>query len=313
VVTKNSRKTDETDKDRGVQPISMPGFGKGAVEHEAVSVEVELKTVNTRFLDFNFKLPRLYSQFEMVLREQISSRLSRGRVEIYVLRTPKKEEACAVGFNRALFDSFYKECTALADELECFDEQMRSGLVRDLLSKRDILDLAEEAGDIGVEKDLVQQAVGKALEELCAMRKEEGARLGIDLVERLDQLEKIRTSLEELTAGTPEELKSRLLERISKLAPEVTLDEARMATEVAYIVDRADVTEELVRLESHLSQFQASLGESPNGRKLEFLLQELGREFNTIGSKAQDSAIQTMVVEAKSHMEKMREQVLNLE
>ncbi|MFM1848962.1 MAG: hypothetical protein RL417_2436, partial [Pseudomonadota bacterium] len=198
-------------------------------------------------------------------------------------------------------------------ELGCDSPEARAGAVRDILGRHEVLGINEGDSRVPRERGLVVEALRGALSTLQTMRRKEGARLVRDLADRLGRLEKIRRSIEKRAAGAPAALRERIKLRIERLAPPIQVDPERLAAEVALIAERVDITEELVRLRSHFDQFRGALQHGLVGKKLDFLLQEFGREFNTIGSKAQDAAVQADVVEAKTEMEKMREQVQNLE
>lgn len=297
----------------GTLIASMTGFGKASRQSDTLLLEVEVKSVNSRFLDLSFKLPRSYSQFEIALRELVSSRLARGRVELVVRRQPVAEQACAVEFNQALFKAYWGVCQEVTRECGVTDDATRAAILRDLLNRSDVLAAVEQVADEAGEKEQLLWVVGAALDAVVDMRRAEGAQIEVDLLHRLARLREIEQALREIAAQQGGELKTRLQERLAQLAPEVIVDEQRVAAEVVFWVDRLDVTEELVRLKSHFEQFTASLHTPPSGRKLEFLLQELGREFNTIGSKIQDAAGQHLVVAAKAELEKLKEQISNVE
>jgi len=291
----------------------MTGFGKGNAESKELRIDAEIKSVNSRFLDIVFKLPRPYAQFESAIRSLIAAKLERGRVEVFLTRKPLDVEACAVTINRALFDSYlaiYEELGKDLDSLGSFD---RGDMVRDILARRDVVEAGEEVAEVEFEKELLLEAISQALDTLAQMRATEGERLGEDIRKRLQELRRLQKDIGEHALAGPEKVKERLIERLEKLAPEVKLDPERIVVEAALLADKIDVSEELVRLDSHIEQFQAVLKESPNGRKLEFLLQEFSREFNTIGSKAQNAEVQALVVAGKAEVEKLKEQIANVE
>jgi len=291
----------------------MTGFGSGRSDGRGVRIEVEIKSANSRFLDLSFKLPRLYGIFEPELRDLVGRSVQRGRVEVSIVRVEKARTGSGVTFRSDLFKAAAAVYGRAFREAKCDSVEARIGAVRDILARREVFSLDEEQGDPRRERPLVFKACGAALTELVAMRDEEGRRLAGDLAARLAKLEVVRGTIGRRAAAAPEAARARLEARLRKLAPNVTVDPQRLAAEVALIADKVDITEEMVRLDSHVSQFRAALGEPSAARKLEFLLQEFGREFNTIGAKAQDAAVQADVVTAKTELEKMREQVQNLE
>ncbi len=292
---------------------SMTGFGSGRSSRGSVGIEVEIKSANSRFLDLSLKLPRLYGPFEPELRELVARSVQRGRVEVAVMRVEQVRPGSGVTFRSDLFKAAAAVYRRAFVEAKCDTIEARIGAVRDILSRREVLSIDEESGDPRRERPLLVKACSAAIAQLISMRDSEGRRLAGDLAMRLANLETLHRTIEQRAAAAPEAARARLENRLRKLAPHVTVDPQRLAAEVAILADKVDITEELVRLKSHSAQFRAALGEVAAARKLEFLLQEFGREFNTIGAKAQDAAVQADVVAAKTELEKMREQVQNLE
>ncbi len=295
------------------ETISMTGFGKAVQEDQALMLEVEVRSVNSRFLDFNFKLPREYSCFEHELRRIISASVKRGRIDLYVSRKAAGAQACRVDFHRGLFDAYLQLYRSLASEFRCLDNQALQGFIKDLLMRREVAECVEECADPEAEKPLLFAAVEGALRALGEMRRHEGLELGKDISANVERLGDLCREIGCKTRLAPEELKKRLIERLSKLAPEIQIDPARLAMEAALAAERVDVSEELVRLESHLGQLKNALRTPPNGRVMEFIVQECGREVNTIASKAQQADVQGRVVECKSCLERIREQLQNVE
>lgn len=293
--------------------MSMTGFGHGHAETKSVSIEVELKSVNSRFLDLVIKLPRAYSALESEVRDALSSSLDRGRVEVMGIRNVKTAAAAGVKFDREMFKAY----RTLYRQILTGDSKPTAGewcsIDREILSRREVLDVGEEQLELGREREALFEALQAATRQLLSMRAKEGLKLGADLSARLVQVEQLRRKLLEHSGQAARGAQEKLRARVDKLIGEENVDPARLATEIALLADRLDVSEELVRIEAHTEHFREALSKPPSGRKLDFLLQELGREFNTIGSKAQDSAVQRLVVEAKAELEKMREQAQNVE
>jgi uncharacterized protein (TIGR00255 family) len=183
----------------------------------------------------------------------------------------------------------------------------------EVLSRREVLGPCEESEGGKEERGALLKATEDAIAALLRMREAEGAKIARDVLARLKVLDGIRGRILAITERTAAAVRSRLIDRLSRVSGDINIDQNRVASEVVFLVDRADVTEELVRLASHLEQFQETLGKPPNGRKLDFIVQEMGREINTIGSKAQDAEIQRLVVDAKVELEKIREQLQNVE
>ncbi len=289
---------------------SMTAFGRGEAVLGPGAVTAEVRTVNSRHLDLRLRLPRECTELEPVLRSEVSRHFARGQVEVTV-RLPEESGASpevAVDLETA---ARYVE---VADRLR---KQLgiKGGLsVETLLGLPEVVQLREPE----LPASELTQAVLGAAEQACGaaaqMRRREGEALEAEFSARLGEIEELVTRIAERADEVNEGLRERLRLRLATLAPEAGVDPARLAQEVVFYADRMDVTEELVRLRSHLAQFRESLSTSgPVGRKLEFLLQELSREANTIGSKASDGEIPTWVVELKTGLEKLREQALNVE
>lgn len=293
--------------------VSMTGFGKSVVDNPSLALEVEVKSVNHRYLDCSLKLPRIYSQFEQEIRSLVGTKIGRGRVEVFVQRQAKEKEAYKLGFNEALFSAYYKLAADQCAEHGKLSTETTHRIVLDILSRREVLEIMESDGSLETERKLLLDGVREALDNLVTMKRIEGDKIGEDIRGRIRQVAALQEQISKLAVAAPKELKKKLSERVSKLAPEVKVDAERIAAEVVMAADRVDVTEELVRLSSHIKQFQATLAEPACGRKLDFILQEVGRELNTIASKAQQAKIQSMVVEAKAEIEKIKEQVQNVE
>jgi uncharacterized protein (TIGR00255 family) len=303
-------------KTRGAQrmPVmSMTGFGVGSSKTKAARLDVEIRSVNARYLDATVKLPRLYSAFESDIREKLSNAVERGRVEVTVTRNAIGNQAARIRFDAQLFDALLSRYEMAWKRAGLSKNDDRDEMLVAILGRREVLDIVDDQEDALAERKALIQAVGKALTSLKDMRQIEGQRLGADIAARLAAIEKIRRLLAQERVRAVQLIEVKLKARLAKLLGEFELDSQRLAMEVAVLADRSDVHEELVRIESHLKQAQLALGESRSGRKLEFLVQEFGREFNTIASKAQDARIQQLVVEAKGELEKIREQVQNLE
>jgi uncharacterized protein (TIGR00255 family) len=270
------------------------------------------------------------SSFEGEVRTLVQSFLQRGRVDVFVSRsfdaapsetpsTSQKQNAPRVVLKSELLTSLYRLQVEAFQNLGLFqglsqiqETELRARLVSDLFRRQDILDVPEELTSIEGERDLLTQTLRAALQQVQAMQEKEGAHLRSDLEMRLANLERLRASIESRAGEVHAVLRAKMIERIKKLSPEIVLDEARVATEVAVAADRSDITEEIVRLGSHLGQFRAALKDEPSGKRFDFLLQEIHREFNTIGSKAQDNGLQRTMLEAKMEIEKIREQVQNI-
>lgn len=288
---------------------SMTGYGKGEAAGAAGCCVVEVRTVNHRYGEVAIKLPRGFLAYEHELRKVVGNRIKRGKTDLFV----QWEEAAAVAqaplVNLAAAKGYQAAFLELARELHLSPEIPLALIV----NQKNVLQeaAAEQQPDL---MPLVLQAVHAALEAHDAMRLREGEALEQDLRERRQGLAGLVAQVAERAPQVVEEYQLKLQQRLHKLLGDTELDPQRLAQEVALMADRCDVTEELVRLQSHFVQFDETLAlAEPVGRKLDFLMQELNREVNTIGSKANDAQVTALVVQMKAELEKMREQVQNIE
>jgi uncharacterized protein (TIGR00255 family) len=290
---------------------SMTGYGRGSADGESFSVSVDLKTVNNRFLDIHLRLTGELSSLEPIIKRQISTRLSRGRVDVTI--NFERTAQTAYELNRPLIAGYV---TALRDMQKEFsiggelDINVLARLPGALQPARDGLNEDAVAG--------IEKALGQALDELERMRAQEGETLRREMAERIDKIDSLVPTIENAAAGLVDAYRARLQKRIGELLNRngqlVEIDPARLAQEVAYLSDRSDVSEEMVRLRSHLSQFREALNANgETGKMLDFLLQELNREANTTLSKSTDLAIKEAALAIKAEVEKIREQVQNVE
>lgn len=289
---------------------SMTGFGQGEAVDARYSVQVEVKSVNHRYLDLFFRIPKQYSQLEDTIRTVITGRLARGRVEVMLSVEEFGDQERSVQINNALFRGYLQALRTIQSELESAEPIQLS----DILSLPGLLEVDEPPLDWDNLQGLVSQAANQALDGLEAMRAAEGRRLHADLEEKVLQVEKLREDVAQIAPQVISDYKQRLRERLGELIDGTTLTEERFLGEVALFADRCSIDEELVRLASHIQQFKDTLrSEDSVGRKLDFLIQEMNREVNTIGSKANNVHISGSVVNMKSELEKIREQVQNIE
>jgi uncharacterized protein (TIGR00255 family) len=301
-----------TAKKRSGMVRSMTGFSRVSFGGHGVELDVEVRSVNHRFLDVVVKGPRCYSSFERDIKNIFQRLHRRGRIEVSITRRPVADggdaEVLPASIDRyvKLYGAACKRYGVSTDSLGAFIGQviLREGNLVDESS------LVPE-DEVGV----LLRVMDEASEALSVMRESEGSALHGDLSKRLEILEGQVSAIQGMSAVAPARLRERLVERIRLIAPDVRADDQRFAAEVAFLSDRIDISEELSRAGIHLAAFREALkGEAEGvGRKLDFLTQEIGREFNTIGSKAQDAAVQGLVVEAKAELERIREQVQNIE
>lgn len=290
---------------------SMTGFGRASAAEDGREFTVELKSVNHRYLDLNFRMPRHIGFVEDTLRKAITDALSRGHVEVYVNYRNLRSDARRVEIDAALLGEYLRAAREAGETYGLKDD---IGLSR-ALSLQDVTDIVSAEEDRDAVNAVALAAVDKALAELKEMRALEGERLAADLIARAKTLSELGEKIALRAPTVVEEYRVKLTERIEALlGGAIEVDRARLSTEVALFADKASIDEELVRLKSHLVQTELLLNSGePAGRKLDFIVQELNREFNTIGSKANDAEIVKHVVTGKAEIEKIREQVQNIE
>jgi uncharacterized protein (TIGR00255 family) len=290
---------------------SMTGFGRGAFVGEDFSVAVEIKTVNNRYLDVHLRLGQELSASETTIRRRVGARLSRGRVDLSI--NFDRTGATVYQVNRPLIAGYVKALREIKEQLGLAGEIDVNSLARipgALTAARDTLD----------EKNIwgVESALDQALDDLEKMRASEGAALSAEMRVRVAKIEAEVPIIEAAAAGLADAYRQRLHKRIAELiargSQAVELDPGRLAQEVAYLADRSDISEELARLRSHLEQFRSAVdSEGEVGKRLDFLLQELNREANTVLSKSTEVAIKDSALAIKAEVEKLREQVQNVE
>ena len=289
---------------------SMTGYGRAEDTLNGCTITVELRSVNNRYLDCNVRMPRLYLFAEETIKSRVQNTISRGKVDVFVTLDSTGGEQVQVSVNQPLADGYYAALTQLAE---------RYGLSKDisvsLLSRFPDVLLAEKA-----EEDVEQRAqdicsvLDRALADFDQMRTREGARLETDVLSRAARIEELVGKVEERSPQTVAEYRAKLEARMNEVLSNTQLDPARILTEAAIFADKVAVDEETVRLRSHIGQLRHMLEQGgATGRKLDFLIQEFNREANTIGSKCSDIEIARYVVDIKAEIEKIREQVQNIE
>ncbi|MCF2647927.1 YicC/YloC family endoribonuclease [Niallia circulans] len=288
---------------------SMTGFGRATKQYHHSTLHIEMKSVNHRFSDQIIRMPKQFLYLEEQIKKIISNYIHRGRVEVFVSLEDEEKRGQAMIVDWPLLDQYYQLLHQLKDKYS-IEEPIS---LRDLLNQEECFQIVERELDMEELSEVLLTTVEEAVVQLNNMRTIEGLELSKDLENNLKQTE---TWVEQLQSLAPEvitQYREKLKARLESYLPE-PIEEARLITEVAIFADKADINEELVRLYSHIRQFyQIMEEESPIGRKLDFLLQEMNREINTIGSKANSSAIGAIVVEVKSCLEKMKEQIQNIE
>ena len=290
--------------------LSMTGYGKGEYTQEGLEIVCEMKTVNNRYLDVSIKAPRIFACMEDVIRNTVRKKLTRGHADVFVSVKDKRERPTALSVDLALASSYVaaaKELKTAFPDVE--DDLTLSSLLRypDVLKQEDAQTL-DEALTSGV-----QVALETALDKLNEMRKVEGEKLKEDMLSRLSTIETLVAEISERAPLIQKEYREKLENRVREYLAETTVDEGRLLNEVAVFADRTNIDEELTRLRSHISQFKSICEEGIVGRKLDFLVQEFNREANTTCSKSNDVTITRAGLALKNEIEKIREQVQNLE
>lgn len=290
---------------------SMTGFGRGEAVGETDKVTVELRSINNRYLEVVTRLPKALIALEDPIKKQLNQWVFRGRVDVFVTLEEIAQKPKTLKTDEALAVAYYQSMQKIAGLCEISSEIKLDHLVQ----LPGLFTMEKPEDDLETIGALVQQALAEAATHLVDMRQLEGDRLAADLLQRKDTVQEQVRQIAERAPLVVKEYQEKLKNRIQELLEDTAaFDEARFANEVAYFADRASITEELIRLDSHLAQLQALLSSNDVvGRKLDFLMQELNREINTIGSKANDLEINRLVIDVKSELEKIREQVQNIE
>lgn len=290
--------------------LSMTGYGsaKGSVEGQEITVE--LKSVNNRYLDCSVRLPRNFLFAEDTVKQAVSAGVSRGKVDVFVSAQASQDSGTVVSVNEELARGYRDAVARIAETLG-----LESGLNAFSLARfPDVLTVERRELNKDKAAAALSEITAKAVEEFNAMREREGERLRRDMLGKLETIEGLVSVVEERSPQTVKEYRGRLEARLRDILADRSLDEQRVITEAAIFADRTAVDEETVRLRSHIAQFRTMLEEgSPIGRKMDFLVQEFNRESNTIGSKCSDASLAKVVVDLKSEIEKIREQLQNVE
>ena len=291
---------------------SMTGFGSGTATKDGITCTVEIKSVNARFLDLFIRSPKQMNPFESIIRRMIQDRITRGKVEVSVSIQDAGERPKTFTINSVL----RKQIQELLVQEEFYDDpkkvplQAVNSISNEWIQQQDT-PIAEE-----VLSDIVKEATTQALDALIAMRTAEGQHIKQDLLDRIDTLEKIITKIDTNKSGAVEAYREHIKTKIQEylISLEASISEDRFIQEIALLADKTDITEEIVRFTSHVVQLKNTLADTNSiGRKVDFILQEMNREVNTIGSKAMDSIVTEFVVQLKCELEKIREQVQNVE
>lgn len=290
--------------------LSMTGYGRAGAVLNGRDIKVELRSVNARFLEYSSRLPRSCLYMEDRLKKLVAARVSRGKVELSLTIQSVSAADTVVTVNWQLAESYRTALTAMVQKMDLKNDTTVGMLARfpDVLAQT-----AAPTDEEALWNDVASVA-GQAVDAFVSMRAAEGEKLQADVLARLNTIETLVGQIEQNSAGRVQAYTDKLYARLQELLGDRTIDEARIVTEAAIFADKTAIDEETVRLRSHIAQYRQILDlDEPVGRKLDFLTQELNRESNTIGSKCQDVAITRLVVELKSEIEKIREQIQNIE
>lgn len=289
---------------------SMTGFGSAKGTVEGIEVTVELKSVNNRYLDTSVRLPRSFMFAEETIKSAVQSHISRGKVDVFVTINTAQADDMAVVVNEPLLKGYIDAIKHISEEYNLPNDMTAMSVSR----FSDVLSVEKRELDADAVADGIKAIAEQALDDFDSMRLREGEKLRDDVLSKLETINELVTMVEENAPKTVAEYRERLLQKLNEVLGASGVDESRIVTEAAIFADKVAVDEETVRLRSHMAQLKTLMnGSSPTGRKVDFLIQEFNREANTIGSKCQNADIAHVVVDLKSEIEKIREQIQNIE
>ncbi len=288
---------------------SMTGFGRGSYENEGREYLIEVKSVNHKYCDINFRMPKSFSGIENKLRKLIEEYLSRGKIDIFIDFQNFSDAGNNIKFNKELAKAYIKNLKELGEETGINSEISVVDISKmpDIFKKEDNTDEELIFNELSI-------ALNEALKNLVTMKEVEGEKLKIDLEERIEEVSEKINQISNFSSGLVQEYIVKLKSRVKELMDTEIVDENRLLQEIVIFSDKSSIEEELTRLKSHVEQFKKLIKESsPIGKKLDFLIQEMNREINTIGSKANSLQITNLVIEVKTELENIREQIQNIE
>lgn len=288
---------------------SMTGFGKSSLSQNAREYQIEMKSVNHRYLDISVKLPKQLSFLEEEMKKQIASQIKRGKIDVFVTFDNRSGEGKSISINQELAQMYIEQLRNLARK-----ENLQANIEVTEISKfPDVLNIKMEQEDEVIKQEVIQ-TVNQAISGLVEMRTIEGQKMAQDLITRIEAVEDEVQKISSQSTGLIDNYVVKLEERIKEILQTDEIDQARLAQEVVIYADKSSIEEEITRLKSHVSQFKSLLqADTPVGKKLDFIIQEMNRETNTIGSKANCLAITNGVINIKTELENIREQVQNIE
>ncbi len=288
--------------------LSMTGYGRADYNENGLNLTVEIKTVNNRNLDLNCKMPRMFLALEDGIRKLVQSEIKRGRVDLFITFSDMREQTANLEVDVAKAKAYYNAGKLIAESLNLDNDLTVSQLMKapEVIVDKIVTDATEF-------ENIVNETVKNALDNLNKMRGIEGDKLVADLLSRMDYIEELREKITQRAPLVADEYKNKLKARIEEYLADVKYDETRLLNEVAFYTDRVNIDEELTRLKSHIGQFRKIVSQNESGKKLDFLMQEFNRETNTICSKSNDIDVTGYALALKNEIEKVREQVQNLE
>ena len=289
--------------------ISMTGYGASHLSNDDVTINIEVKTLNSKFLDLNFRLPRSFSEKEIELRNLVTEKLQRGKVSLNIDYVKEKETELKQRYNEDLFVQYYSKLKKLADRVIASDQD----IFKLALSAPDVM-INDQADEVDEQQwTVLKGLVEEALDNCNEFRQKEGAELQQKFTGYIKSINEHLEMVKVLDPKRVEKIRDRIKGNLTRFVDEEGLDKNRLEQEIVYYIEKLDITEEKVRLASHLNHFnEVLLNSTSQGKKLGFISQEIGREINTIGSKANDADIQKHVVDMKEELEKIKEQLLNV-
>lgn len=288
---------------------SMTGFGKSSLSQNAREYQIEMKSVNHRYLDISVKLPKQLSFLEEEIKKQIAHKIKRGKIDVFVTFDNRSGEGRSISINQEIAHMYIEQLRNLAKQ-----ENLQAKIEVTEISKfPDVLNIKMEQEDEIIKQEMIQ-TVNQAIDQLIEMRAIEGQKMAQDLVTRIQAIENEVQKISSQSTGLIDNYVVKLEERIKEILQTNEIDQVRLAQEVVIYADKSSIEEEITRLKSHVSQFKSLIqADEPVGKKLDFIIQEMNRETNTIGSKASCLAITNGVIDIKTEIENIREQVQNIE
>lgn len=288
---------------------SMTGYGQARLEDDQYAISVEVKTLNSKFLDANIRIPKTFSDKELEIRNTLGEKLERGKISLVLEFLNKKEASSKVNINKELFHEYYSSLKDLADNVDAD----RSELFRLAMQFPDVMGTIEDDSNREKEWQFIKPIISKAVEQCDEFRIKEGAVLTSSLNTCVDSIKENLDKIKVLDPKRIERIKSRITGNLNDFVSKEELDVNRLEQELIYYIEKLDINEEIVRLDSHINYFKEILNLPKSmGKKMNFISQEMGREINTIGSKSNDAEMQKLVVNMKEDLEKIKEQLLNL-